>query len=358
MMLVARQADDRKTFLLVRTALAAALVLSVTPRFASAEVLDPLRGYALDGTPVAQQKHRDGENVKPGGESKEPPRSRPAYVSYRTIRRIAGDNGFKTTGQPHRNGHSFIVNADDGKGHHFRLIFNAFNGQLVERTDLGPDASQVKTATNNGSGPYSAPTWDEVSGKSPSVKAAATVAAPPAAAVAATPPVPAPSKTGTTTASNSSGPYSAPTWDEVSGKSPSETAAAPAAAPVAVTPPVSTPAGPPASYAAVSPCEMTPAAAASKQAGAEPAQPSKAETTTASNSSGPYSAPTWDEVSGKDSSGTAAAPEADAAPGSPRITGSIPLGAPNKNSPPEPYWAPTWDEVSGQDAPPQTGEKP
>jgi len=59
-----------------------------------------------------------------------------------------------------------------------------------------------------------------------------------------------------------------------------------------------------------------------------------------------------------DSSGTAAAPEADAAPGSPRITGSIPLGAPNKNSPPEPYWAPTWDEVSGQDAPPQTGEKP
>jgi hypothetical protein len=103
---------------------------------------------------------------------------------------------------------------------------------------------------------------------------------------------------------------------------------------------------------------MTPAAAASKQAGAEPAQPSKAETTTASNSSGPYSAPTWDEVSGKDSSGTAAAPEADAAPGSPRITGSIPLGAPNKNSPPEPYWAPTWDEVSGQDAPPQTGEKP
>jgi hypothetical protein len=103
---------------------------------------------------------------------------------------------------------------------------------------------------------------------------------------------------------------------------------------------------------------MAPAAAAPKSAEAEPAQPSKAGTTAASNISEPYSAPTWDEVSGKNPSETAAAPEADATPGSPRITGSVPSAAPNKNSPPEPYWAPTWSEVSGQDETPQTGEKP
>lgn len=325
-MLVARQANDRKAFPLMPTALAVALVLSAAPRFASAEVLDPLRGYALDGTPVSQQKHRDGENVKAGGDTKEAPRPRPAYVSSRTIRRIAAENGFKTTGQPHRNGRSFIASADDSKGHHFRLIFNAYNGQLVERTDLGPDASQVKTAET----------------PAPAAQPAHVEPAPSAKVATASPPEP----------------YSAPTWDEVSGKG---SAAATAVAAVASPPPapaVSTPPAPPVSYAAVTPCEMTPAAAAPKQAEAEPAQPAKAETTTASNAPAPYSAPTWDEVSAKDASIAATTPEADAAPGSPRITGSIPTGTPNKNSPPEPYWAPTWDEVSGQDASPQTGEKP
>ena len=330
-MLVARQANDRKALLLVRTAVAAALVLSVTPRFASAEVLDPLRGYALDGTPVGQQKHRDGENVKAGADSKDAPRPRPAYVSYRTIRRIAADSGFKITDQPHRNGRSFIANADDDKGHHFRLIFNAFNGQLVERTDLGPDASQVKTAEKSAPAP-SSPVTSSTHVEPAQSSKVATVNGPPE-------------------------PYSAPTWDEVSGKSPVATTATAAIVPPPPAPAVSTPPAPPVSYAAVTPCEMAPAAAP-KQAEAQPAEPAKAETTTASTAPGPYSAPTWDEVSAKDASIAATTPEADAAPGSPRITGSIPAGAPNKNSPPEPYWAPTWDEISGQDAAPQTGEKP
>jgi hypothetical protein len=330
MMLVARRAIDRKALLLMRTAVAAALVLSVTPRFASAEVLDPLHGYAFDGTPVAPPKHPDGEKAAPNNDSKEPARVRPAYVSSRTIRRIASDNGFKLTGQPHRYKRSYVADADDDKGHHFRLIFNAYNGQLVARTDLTPNVPQVKAAEN----PALA------AAPAPASKAAAVVAAPaPVTAVAApavSPPAPPaasfaavspcemapaqPQKSKSTAANDRSEPYAAPTWDEVSGQT----------------------------------TETTPA----KSAEAEPAQPAGSGTTAANDRAEPYSAPTWDEVSGQTPSAAAAAPESDTTPGSPKITGSIPPALPNKNSPPEPYWAPTWSEVSGQDASSRTGGEP
>jgi hypothetical protein len=329
-MLFARRAIDRRAVLLMRSAAAAALILSVTPPFASAEVLDPLRGYAFDGTPVAPQKHREGENAKPGGESRESVRVRPAYVSTRTIRHIADKDGFKLTTQPHRYKHSYVANADDTGGHHFRLIFNAYNGQIVAQTDLGPDVSQSKTA-----------------------ESAAPAAPAKATAVTTAPAMPAPA--------TPTSPASVATTPAPAASAPTAVVATSAQIPAAAAPPsaaVSTPAAPAASFAAVSPCEMAPAASAQK-AVAEPTPPLAPATGTtddraANDRSEPYSAPTWDEVSGKASSDIGA-PDPDATPGSPRVTGSIPP-SPNKNSPPEPYWAPTWSEVSGQDA--QPGKEP
>ena len=118
-----------------RSALAAALLLSVAPRFASAEVFDPLRGYSFDGTPVGPGRPAD-RRASPEAVP-DAPRAAPAYVSPAAIRRAALRSGYKLAEQPRRHGRAYVVAAEDDKGHRFRLVFSAFNGQLVNRTDIG-----------------------------------------------------------------------------------------------------------------------------------------------------------------------------------------------------------------------------
>ncbi|WP_158808944.1 hypothetical protein, partial [Beijerinckia sp. L45] len=105
-------------------------------------MFDPLRGYALDGTPVAPTRGGDKHQVAPNAPQREP-RAAPAYVSSSTVRRNASRSGFKLLDQPHRHGRTYFAMGADDKGHKFKLLFSAYSGQIVERTDLGMIEAKV-----------------------------------------------------------------------------------------------------------------------------------------------------------------------------------------------------------------------
>ena len=126
-----------------RLAALAATVAIVAPLGVSAQVMDPLRGYNLNGDSVGPQP-REPRATRQRDVQAEPQqqveRQRPAMASPNRMRRIAEGQGLHLTTMPHRRGRAFFAMAENDVGHRIQLMFNPYSGTIVGQRDLGGPA--------------------------------------------------------------------------------------------------------------------------------------------------------------------------------------------------------------------------
>ncbi len=134
-----------------RLAALAATVAVVAPQGVSAQVMDPLRGYNLNGDSVGPQQReaREPRAARQRDVQAEPQqqaeRQRPAMASPGRMRRVAEGQGLRLTTMPHRRGRAFFAMAENDAGHRIQLMFNPYSGIIVGVRDLGGPA-QAPTA--------------------------------------------------------------------------------------------------------------------------------------------------------------------------------------------------------------------